>query len=476
VLAALAAARPFARTLPRERAAFLRRVADELLALGDVLLNRAAIETALPAPRLESERARTTNQLRLFADLVEEGSWVDARIDHALPDRQPASRPDIRRMLHALGPVAVFGASNFPLAFSVAGGDTAAALAAGCPVVVKAHPAHPGTAELAGRAIVVAAQATAMPEGVFSLVNGVSTLVAEALVGHDAIEAVAFTGSLRAGRALYDVASQRPRPIAVFAEMGSANPVFILPGALAARGAEIARGLFASVTLGVGQFCTSPGLAFVMGDGLPELAPLFASATAGAMTHSGVTTNYRASLQAALATGARLLAEAGAGESTHPDTEGRPTLLATDLATWNANPRLGDEIYGPATLVVSCSSPGELLATARSLHGHLTATLHATEADLAEHAELLEVLRSKVGRLIVNGFPTGVEVCAAMHHGGPFPATTDPRFTSVGTTAILRFARPVCYQGFPDAALPAELQDSNPRGILRWVDGKATRS
>jgi NADP-dependent aldehyde dehydrogenase len=474
--AAQAAAHQFARTSAQERAAFLRRIADELLALGDSLLNRTASETGLPRPRLESERARTMNQLKMFAELVEEGSWVDARIDHALPERRPTPRPDIRRMLHAVGPVAVFGASNFPLAFSVPGGDTASALAAGCTVVVKAHPAHPGTAELAARAIIAAAAATGMPDGVFSLLNGVSPAAALSLVGHDAIEAAAFTGSFRAGRALHDVAALRSRPIAVFAEMGSANPVFILPGAVAERGAEIVRGLFESVTLGVGQFCTSPGLTFVIGDRLPGLDSLFSDAAAGAMTHSAVKTSYDANVSAALRAGASLLAQARSNQASHLDAEGRPALLATNLANWSANPRLGDEIYGPATLLVCCASAAELLAAARSLHGHLTATVHATAADLAEHATLLDVLRSKAGRLVLNGFPTGVEVCAAIHHGGPYPAAIDPRFTSVGTAAILRFARPVCYQGFPDSTLPAELQESNPRGILRWVDGQATRS
>ncbi len=474
-VAAAAAAARYGRTPPEARARFLARIAKELLGLGDAWLERAGLETGLPRSRLESERDRTLNQFRMFADLVAEGSWVDARIDHALPERQPIPRPDLRRMLHPLGPVAAFGASNFPLAFSAAGGDTASALAAGCPVVVKGHPAHPGTSELATQAILAAATATGMPEGVLSLVQGASTGVGEGLVTHDAIEAVAFTGSLRAGRALHDLAAGRPRPITVFAEMGSANPVFILPGALAARGTEIAQGLFTSVTLGVGQFCTNPGLAFFVGDELPGLAPLFAASTAGPMTHAGVRARYDAEVAEVLTAGARLLARGEPNPTLDQGGAARPALLATDFPTWRAAPRLGEEIYGPTTLVVRCQSPTDFLAAARSLRGHLTATVHATEADLVEHAELLELLRAKVGRLVLNGFPTGVEVCAAMNHAGPYPACTDPRHTSVGTAAILRFVRAVCYQGFPDAALPEELQESNPRGIWRLVDGRAGR-
>lgn len=471
-LAAAESAGRFGRTGPEARAGFLRTIAEELVGLGDAWLDRAGIETGLPRGRLESERSRTANQMRMFADLVEEGSWVDARIDHALPDRQPLPRPDIRRMLHPLGPVAVLGASNFPLAFSVAGGDTASALAAGCPVVVKAHPSHPGTSELAARAILTAAATAGMPEGTFSLLHGASPRVGESLVTHDSIEAVAFTGSLRGGRALHDAASRRPRPIVVFAEMGSANPVFILPGALATRGREIAQGLFASVTQGVGQFCTKPGLTFIVGDEVPGLAALFATSTAGPMTHGAVKARYDAEIDEAQDLGVSLLARGESDATLDGSSAARPTLLATDFPTWQATQRLGDEIYGPSTLIVQCRTPSDFLAAARSLHGHLTATLNATPGDLAENAQLIDVLRGKVGRLILNGFPTGVEVCAAMNHGGPYPASTDPRYTSVGTAAIQRFIRPVCYQGFPDVALPEELQEANPRGIWRLVDGR----
>ena len=477
--AAADAAEPFAAVEPAARAAFLRAIADQLVALGDALLERAGAETGLPRPRLQGERGRTASQLRLFADVVEEGSWVDARIDPALPDRKPP-RPDVRRMLVPLGPVAVFGASNFPLAFSVAGGDTASALAAGCPVVVKGHPGHPGASELAARAILAAARETGMPDGVFSLVHGPSPAVGQALVAHPEVQAVAFTGSLRAGRALYDAAARRPRPIPAYAEMGSANPVFVLPGALASRGEEIAKGLSASVTLGSGQFCTNPGLTFLLRSGpeqefVARLGQLLAAAPAGTMVHAGIKSAYDAELQAVTALPGVALAARSDNRGAHPSTEASPALLVAEHSAWAASPRLQGEIYGPATLAVRCGSKQDLLAAARALEGHLTATVHGSEADLAEHAELLRVLRTKVGRLIVNGYPTGVEVCHAMHHGGPYPATTDSRATSVGTAAILRFARPVCFQDVPDPALPEELRDANPRGIWRLVDGRLTR-
>lgn len=465
---------------PARRAAFLRAIADALGALGDPLLDRAGAETALPRPRLEGERTRTANQARLFADLVLEGSWVDARIDRALPDRKPLARPDLRCMLVPLGPVAVFGASNFPLAFSVAGGDTVSALAAGCPVVVKAHPAHPGTSELAARAVLAAARETGMPDGVFSMVHGPSPAVGQALVTHAAIQAVGFTGSFRGGKALFDAGARREQPIPVFAEMGSANPVFVLPDALATRGEAIAAALSASVTLGCGQFCTSPGLAFVVRTPAAEafLAALgahLAAAPAGTMVHAGIKAAYDAEM-AAVATlpGVSVAARASA-RGPNPATEAQPALLVTDAAAWAAAPRLEQEIYGPAALAVRCGSREELLAAARRLRGHLTATVHATGRDLAEYGELLAILRRKVGRIVVNGVPTGVEVTHAMHHGGPWPATTDPRATSVGTAAIFRFARPVSFQDLPDAALPEELQDANPRGIWRLVDGRWTK-
>jgi NADP-dependent aldehyde dehydrogenase len=465
---------------PARRAAFLRAIAEHLEALGDALLERAEAETALPRPRLTGERGRTANQARLFADLVEDGSWVDARIDRALPDRQPLPRPDLRRMLVPLGPVAVFGASNFPLAFSVAGGDTVSALAAGCPVVVKAHPAHPGTSELAARAVLAAARDTEMPDGIFSLLQGPSPAVGQALVTRGAIQAVGFTGSFRGGKALFDAAARREQPIPVFAEMGSANPVFVLPDALATRSEDIAKALAASVTLGCGQFCTSPGLTFVLGSAEAEafvesLGRLLAEAPAGTMVHAGIKSTYDADLAAVAALPGVSLAARSTGRGPHEATEAQPALLAVDQAAWAAQSRLGQEIYGPATVAVRCGSKEELLDAARALHGHLTATVHGTERDLDEHRELLKVLAGKAGRLIVGGVPTGVEVAPAMHHGGPWPATTDPRSTSVGTAAILRFAHPVCFQDVPDTALPEELRDANPRRIWRLVSGQPTR-
>ena len=474
-----AAFEPYAALPAARRAVFLRAIGEEIVALGDALLLRAQAETALPAARLTGERGRTVGQLGLFAGVVEEGSWVGARIDRAQPDRQPAPRPDLRRMLVPLGPVAVFGASNFPLAFSVAGGDTASALAAGCTVVVKAHPAHPGTSDLVARAIRTAAERTGMPEGVFGMVQGASTAVGMALVEHPLVKAVGFTGSLRGGRALYDAAARRPEPIPVYAEMGSSNPVFILPRALAARGEAIAKGLVASVTMGVGQFCTNPGLTVVERSAAADAfaratGALVATAPVGTLVHAGIKVAYAQGLaERASLGGVTLAAQAeGAGTSS---AAAPAALLVTDASTFSKEPRLHEELYGPATLLVQCGSKAEVLALARSLQGHLTATVHGDEADLADYAELFDVLRRKVGRLVVNGYPTGVEVSHAMHHGGPYPATTDARSTSVGSAAIERFARPVCYQDTPESLLPEELRANNPRGIWRLVDGSLTR-
>jgi alpha-ketoglutaric semialdehyde dehydrogenase len=478
--AAAGAFEEYAPVPPVRRAAFLRALAQALEDQGDALLERAEVETALPRPRLLGERGRTVGQARLFADLVEEGSWVDARIDPARPDRKPLPRPDVRRMLVPLGPVAVFGASNFPLAFSVAGGDTVSALAAGCPVVVKAHPAHPGTSEMAARAVLAAGAATGMPDGVLSLVHGPSPAVGQALVTHPAIQAVAFTGSFRGGKALYDAAAGREQPIPVFAEMGSANPVFVLPDALATRGDDIARALAASVTLGCGQFCTSPGLTFVAASDhtetfLERLGAALAETPAGTMVHAGIKAAYDGELAAVSGLSGVRVGARGSGSGPHPTTEARAALLVADLDAWVRHERLGREIYGPVTLAVTCGRADDLLAAARRLQGHLTATVHATERDLAAHGALLGVLARRVGRVVVNGVPTGVEVTHAMHHGGPWPAATDPRATSVGSAAIFRFARPVCFQDVPDTMLPEELRNRNPRGIWRLLDGRPTR-
>lgn len=459
-----------------DKALFLERIADEIEALGDELLQRAHAETALPLPRLTGERGRTTGQLRLFAQYVREGSWVDARIDTALPDRQPLPRPDMRQMLRPLGPVGIFGASNFPLAFSVAGGDTASALAAGCPVVVKAHPAHPGTSELVGKAIRRAVEACGLPEGTFSMVQGRTVAVGMAIVQHPAIKAIGFTGSFRGGKAIFDAANQRPEPIPVYAEMGSTNPVFFLPEIIKQKGEVLAQAYVASVTLGVGQFCTNPGLVlleksehtqrFLMQaqNAIEQAAPA-AMLTKGiqeaferGLTHlSGLAGVEQVGKSAALADGFAL---------------GVPTLLTASADDFLQSGDLAEEVFGPSSVIVQASSREQLLAAARSLEGHLTATVHGTDSELAEYADLIAILEQKVGRLIINGFPTGVEVSHAMQHGGPYPATTDSRSTSVGTNAIRRFARPVCYQGFPQALLPTELKDNNPLGILRLIDGK----
>ncbi|HET6383858.1 MAG TPA: aldehyde dehydrogenase (NADP(+)) [Armatimonadota bacterium] len=455
--------------------ALLDRIADEIMALGDSLISRAAAETGLPEGRLSGERLRTVGQLRMFAGVVREGSWVEARIDPALPDRKPAPRPDLRRMLIPIGPVVVFGASNFPLAFSVAGGDAASAFAAGNPVVVKAHPAHPGVSEMVARAIRAAVSATGLPDGTFSMLHG-GPDVSLALVRHPLAEAVGFTGSLNAGRALFNAAAARDRPIPVFAEMGSVNPVFILPGALKARGEAIAKGLADSVTLGVGQFCTNPGVVVgidnsVLQEVIRMAAEQLQKVPAGVMLHQRICDAFAAGVD-------RLRTIEGVTiETTENAGPGaRAALFSTPSANFLSDPSLSQELFGPSSLVVVCDSPAAMMAVARGLEGQLTATIHATPEDLEQFAPLIEILTARVGRLILNGFPTGVEVSPAMNHGGPYPASTDIRSTSVGTAAISRFARPICYQGFPDAMLPPELQDANPRGIWRLVDGEWTKA
>lgn len=468
------------RQLPAERRAeFLEAIADEILAIGDALIERANAETALPKERLTGERGRTMNQLKMFATLIREGSWVEARIDLAQPDRQPLPKPDIRRMLVPIGPVAVFGASNFPLAFSVAGGDTASALAAGCPVVVKAHPAHPGTSELVARAIVAAVEKTQMPAGVFSMLHDRGHEVGTALAKHPLTKAVGFTGSLRGGRALFDVAAARPDPIPVYAEMGSTNPVFVLPGALSERGEALAEGMKNSVTMGVGQFCTNPGLTIGLGGDdfskfTSKLGTLIMDAPSGTMLYPGILTAYDQGVkQLGSIEGVNKVQSNHTAELSR--TEARAAMFTTDAGNFLQHRELGEEVFGPSTVVVNCGSNEELEKVASNLEGHLTATIHGTEADLEEFAWLVSILENKVGRLIFNGFPTGVEVCASMQHGGPYPATTDSRSTSVGTAAISRFARPVSYQNFPQSALPVELQNKNERGIWRLVDNQFTK-
>jgi alpha-ketoglutaric semialdehyde dehydrogenase len=465
----------------QKKAAFLRRIADALDANNQELAERANQETALPMPRLLGEVTRTSNQLRLFASVVEEGSWVNARIDPALPDRQPLPRPDIRSMLRPLGPVAVFGASNFPLAFSVAGGDTASALAAGCSVIVKAHPAHPGTSELVAQILTEAVAAESLHPGTFTMLYDSGTEIGAALVQHPLIAAVAFTGSLRAGRALMDLAATRPSPIPCFTEMSSGNPVFVLPSALRKGPAALAASLFGSVTLGAGQFCTKPGIVLVPQaheaeaffdelKSLVEKSQPYTLLTAGiAQTYSRATAERSGQIQLA------------ATATTHESTAGfaaNAKLFTTTSQEFLYEPfrssgqlSLADEIFGPNTLLVS-SDEIDMKLIAQGLDGHLTATILGDEADLLAHRDLIQILEQKAGRLLINGFPTGVEVAHAMVHGGPYPSTSDPRFTSVGTQSIYRFAKPVCYQNFPQALLPLELQDPNPLKIHRLRDGK----
>ena len=459
-------------------AAFLDQIAYEILNLGDALLERCHLETGLPIVRLQGERGRTMNQLKLFATVVREGSWVDARIDTAIPDRVPAPKSDIRHMLVPLGPVAVFGASNFPLAFSTAGGDTASALAAGCPVVVKGHKAHPGTAEMVARAILKAIEICDMPEGTFSLVQGNSRKVGEALVKHPGIKAVGFTGSYGGGKALFEYANARPEPIPVFAEMGSTNPVFILPGALEERGEEIATGMAGSITMGVGQFCTNPGLSFVQkSEGVHKfydrLNYKISEIPAGVMLTPDMKKAYDRGVQNTL--GINQVEDFAKGLEEDSPNSGSPRIFKTSIENFMKNEALSEENFGPSSVMVEGSSKEDVLEAARNLKGHLTATVIGTAKDFAEYRALFDILEMKVGRVVVNGYPTGVEVCHSMVHGGPYPATTAPQSTSVGTNAMKRFVRPVCFQDYPNEILPEALQDENNTNIWRLVDGVLTK-
>ncbi|MCK8493692.1 aldehyde dehydrogenase (NADP(+)) [Spirosoma sp. RP8] len=479
---AAAAFAAYTKLHPHRRADFLDSIATEIEALGDMLVERAVLESGLPTGRLTGERGRTTGQLRMFARLLREGSWVDARINPALPDRQPLPRPDLRQMLVPLGPVVVFGASNFPLAFSVAGGDTASALAAGCPVIFKAHPSHPGTSSLVGQAIATAAQKTDMPDGVFSLLHADNEVAGE-LVAHPAVKAVGFTGSRAGGLALQRIAQERPEPIPVYAEMSAVNPVVVLPGAIQENATKVAEGLAASITLGVGQFCTNPGLVFLLDSPqstlfLDTVAEKIRASAPATMLNAGICQNYHKGVQHnRVIPGVHMLAESET-ESADSRTEGRPAVMTTTAPIFLCSPALSEEIFGPTSLIITCQTETELAECLETLEGQLTATLYATPDELGQTGfDWVSILQAKAGRVLFGGYPTGVEVSEAMTHGGPFPATSDGgRSTSVGTGAILRFVRPFTYQSFPDALLPLALQNANPLGIWRNVDGELTKS
>ncbi|OWT62056.1 aldehyde dehydrogenase (NADP(+)) [Candidimonas nitroreducens] len=440
-----------------ERAAFLDAIADEIEARAEAITQVGSSETGLPPGRLEGERGRTIGQLRLFAQHIRNGEYLDRRHDVALPDRKPAPRPDIRMMQRPIGPVAVFGASNFPLAFSTAGGDTAAALAAGCPVVVKGHSAHPWTGEIVAEAISAAVARCGMHKGVFSLVQGGRRDVGHALVQHPLIKAVGFTGSLAGGRALFDLCAARPDPIPFFGELGSVNPMFLLPSAIAARGAEIAKGWAASLTMGAGQFCTNPGIAVIMQD----QAGAFAEAVQQALVPVGAQVMLTDGIAEAYKKGcARIAGGPGVGKvlvSESGQRSASPNLFTVSGTDWLADAELAEEVFGPLGLIVTAQDAEQMLAIARNIEGQLTCTLHLDAGDADLGRRLLPVLERKAGRLLANGYPTGVEVCDAMVHGGPYPASTNFGATSVGTLSIRRFLRPVCYQNIPEALLPVDL-------------------
>lgn len=464
----------FRNTTLEQRATFLETIAERILALDATLIERAMQESGLPRARLEGERGRTVGQLRLFAKVVRDGNWLDATIDAPLPQRVPP-RPDLRLQKIALGPVAVFGASNFPLAFSVAGGDTASALAAGCPVIVKAHGAHLGTSELVGKAVQQAVADCGLPEGVFSMLFGEGRQTGQSLVGHPAIKAVGFTGSRQGGVALMRTAASRKEPIPVYAEMSSINPVFMLPGALAGDRTVLAQGFVDSLTLGVGQFCTNPGLVLgLAGEHFEQFSAAAAAALqakgAGTMLTPGIHQAYLGGVERLSGIdGVQLLAQ---GRADGAGCAAQAALYQCEAAAYLANPALEEEIFGPCALLIRCRDEAEMLQVARHVEGQLTATVHAVAADRALAAKLLPTLERKAGRILFNAYPTGVEVAHAMVHGGPFPATSDSRSTSVGASAIDRFLRPVCYQNVPSDLLPQALLDENPLHLSRLIDGE----
>ena len=462
-----------------KKAGFLRAIAEEIENLGDGLIEAYTLESGLPEGRAIGERGRTMGQLNTFASLLEEGSWTDATIDTAIPERTPIPKEDIRKILVPIGPIVVFGSSNFPLAFSTAGGDTASALAAGCPVIVKSHPMHAGTGELVASAIIKAAKRTGMPNGVFSNLNSSGIEVGQKLVTHPKVKGVGFTGSIHGGKALYNLGTQRDEPIPVFAEMGSVNPVVILPSALEDKKNHWASKYAGSITLGAGQFCTNPGLliglkgkaldSFVatLGEQLSLLEP-------STMLHPNIYENYEKGRKE-ISSHEKVSVVAMFGEELPPN-HGRQQLLTVKESDFLANPIMHQEVFGPLSLVVQCTDEEELSKVLHSLEGQLTGTILGDESEVKKYENVVDALKSRVGRIIFNSVPTGVEVCPSIFHGGPFPASTDSRFSSVGTSAIIRWVRPVCFQNWPKSLLPAELQNENPLGIMRKVNGKFTSS
>ena len=461
----------------KERASFLYAIAANLEKKASAIVATACDETHLGETRLQGELKRTMFQLTSYADACSEGTWLDIRIDTGDAKRNPP-KPDLRKMLVPLGPVVVFGASNFPFAYSTAGGDVACALAAGCPVVLKAHPAHAGTSEMVAQAIDAAAHANGLPDGIFIHLHGRSFEVGQALVQHPLTRAVGFTGSFEGGKALFDLAAKRAVPIPVFAEMGSVNPVFIFPQKLEQEGAAIGAAYAASITQGAGQFCTNPGLLIAMetealdnfklelGKGIKNVAP-------AKMLHSGIAQSFRQKREKVLAEEQVTLV--ATIEEDIPDEASIPTVAEVDAATFLKNPLLHQEVFGPFSLLVRCTDATQMLEVARALEGQLTITVVATEEEIARHVQLIDAMQELCGRLIFNGVPTGVEPVLAMQHGGPFPATTDSRFTSVGADGIKRFVRPLCYQAWPDALLPDELKNNNPLGLWRTVNNALTK-
>ncbi len=461
-----------------EKAAFLNAIADEILALDTLLIETYCSESGLPQGRAEGERGRTIGQLRAFANLVAEGSWVNATIDTAIPDRKPTPKPDLRKMLVPLGPVVVFGASNFPLAFSTAGGDTAAALAAGCPVIVKSHPMHAGTGELVSSAVIKAAIKTGMPDGVFSNLNSSGNKVGEALVQHPQVKAVGFTGSIKGGRALLDLAAKREEPIPVFAEMGSINPVIMLPKAIKNRSTELAKTYAQSITVGSGQFCTNPGLLLGIrgadfSDFIQKLSEEIVKIEPTCMLHPNIIQAYEKNKQTAI--NQKGLVVAVDFESEIGVNYARQTLVTVKGETFLQNTKLHHEVFGPFSMVVECENEEQLYTIISNLEGQLTGTIIADDNEILNYAPVVAALQMRVGRIIFNGVPTGVEVCPSMQHGGPYPASTDSRFTAVGIHSIKRWVRPFSFQDWPNHLLPNELKNENPLNISRSVNTILTK-